>query len=59
MGRTSDAAEAFETAHRVDGAVHCGPLKELAELRVHQGNDTEAAVLLEQAVDFHRELTRH
>ncbi|TPN92822.1 tetratricopeptide repeat protein [Mesorhizobium sp. B1-1-5] len=50
MGRTSDAAEAFETAHRVDGAVHCGPLKELAELRVHQGNDPEAAVLLEQAL---------
>jgi tetratricopeptide (TPR) repeat protein len=49
-GRSAEAATAFETAVQLDGVDHCGPIKELAELRVHQGNDAEATSLLERAL---------
>ncbi|RWE14153.1 MAG: tetratricopeptide repeat protein [Mesorhizobium sp.] len=49
-GRSAEAATAFERAVQLDGVDHCGPIKELAELRVHQGNDAEATALLDRAL---------
>ena len=50
VGRSADAAAAFEAAIKADGADHCGPIRELAELRVHQGDDAKATALLERAL---------
>ncbi|QEH79301.1 tetratricopeptide repeat protein [Sphingomonas sp. C8-2] len=49
--RLDEAEEAFRKAVEVEGEdVACGPLKELAELRVHRGGDEEAGSLLDQAL---------
>jgi tetratricopeptide (TPR) repeat protein len=55
-GRIADAEEAFRCAVDVGGEdAHCAPLKELAELRVHRGDDVEADTLLERALACNEE----
>lgn len=48
-GRLGDAVDALERAF-AQAPSHCGPLKEMAEVRIHQGNDAEATRLLERAL---------
>ena len=50
-GKADEAEDALRRAIAAESDdPNCGPLKELAELRVHRGDDVEATALLEKAL---------
>lgn len=53
-GRAEEAEQALRSAVEISGRSHCGPFKDLAELLVHRGNDTQAYSLVKEALEINK-----